>query len=344
MGSVSPLLAIYDELKEEHILDESLWIGTKKGPEEKIIEKENIKFEAISAGKLRRYFDLRNISDLLKIKIGFWQAFFIIKKFKPDVILTAGSFVSVPVAWAANFLKVPVVLHQQDLRPGLANKLMIKTAKKITVSLDKSLNDFPANKVILTGNPIRKKIREEIKESKKEILKKYSLKNDLPVILIVGGGTGAQKINEHVWSSINELTKFCQIIHIAGQGKVNTKIVHQNYKQFDFVTDKMSEMLKIADVVISRAGMSFLTELAYFNKQTIIIPLPNSHQEENAKYFEKKDAGVYIDQNKLTTKKLINETQKLISDKTNNLGKNMHNIFVDYVGKKNIEVIKNIIK
>ena len=175
MGSVSPLIAIHQRLsafaisnqnatadrlqvnKKNNIINnyKALWLGTRNGPEKEIIEKEGIEFKNIAAGKFRRYFDLNNILDLFKILIAFWQSFFILIFFRPNIILSAGGFVSVPVVLVAWILGIPVLIHQQDIRPGLANKLMAPAAARITVALDISLKDFSSRKTILVGNPVR---------------------------------------------------------------------------------------------------------------------------------------------------------------------------------------------
>jgi len=356
LGSVMPLVAIHQKficrdaalprLKEEY---QSLWIGTKKGPEKDVVEKQGIEFKFISAGKLRRYFDLRNIIDLFKIKFGFWQAFFIILKFKPHVVLTAGAFVSVPVVWAAWILRVPIIIHQQDVKAGLANKLMAPFATKITVALDKSLKDYNKKKTVLVGNQVRKELVIRNKEvGGKEILNKFGLKGNLPVLLVVGGGTGALALNKIVINALDELTKFCQIIHVTGKGKcqsVKVSGVKNNYVQVEFLGEEIFDALEAADVVISRAGMSFLTELAFLKKPTIIVPIPNSHQEKNAEYLVEKEACVYLKQKELDKVKFVKQVKPLIDDERlqKELGEKINKLFVDYSGEKIIKVIKQVV-
>ena len=361
MGSVSPLIAIHQQLnKKNNVISnyKSLWLGTYKGPERKIIEKENIKFKPIISGKLRRYFDLRNILDLFKIKFGFWQAFFTILKFKPNIILSAGGFVSVPVVWAGWILRVPILIHQQDVRQGLANKLMSLFAKKITVALDTSLKNFSKKKTALVGNPVRNeliimnyppsplKITTGLRrtgESGDKNLNKFKFKNNLPTILVTGGGTGASEINNLIWNNLNELIKFCNIIHLTGKNKNNKFIESEQYKSFEFLGNEIADVLNISDIVISRAGLSSLTELAYLKKPIIIIPIPNSHQEDNAEYFKNKNACIYLKQKELTSIKLVQEVKNLLNNKNKQkeLSKNINKIFVDYSGEK---IVSEIIK
>lgn len=337
MGSVSPLLAISQKIKTElsqhNQVAEFLWLGTKNGPERQVVEKNNIKFQVIATGKLRRYFDWRNVLDGFNVLMAMWQSFFILIKFRPRVILTAGSFVAVPVAVVGWILGVPIFVHQQDVEVGLANKIMSFFAKKITVALEESVRDFPARKTVLVGNPIRQF---------SVISNFFNFQNTLPTILILGGGTGALVINELVEKSLVELIKFTNIIHITGKYKGNTN-KNENYKQFEFLGDEIFEAIKMSTLVVSRAGMSALTELAYFNKPTIIIPIPNSHQEKNAKYFQEKNASVYLRQKELIVEIFVAEIQNLLNDenKKKDLGKNMHNIFIDYSGEKMVrEILK----
>ncbi|MFA6271495.1 MAG: glycosyltransferase [Patescibacteria group bacterium] len=214
-GSVAPLLAIYQQLvKVENT--EFLFIGGNNSIEKDLAEENGIRFESIISGKLRRYFDPRNFLTPFAVILGFFHAIRILKKWRPDIILSAGSFVAVPVVWAAWLLRKPVIIHQQDLRKGLANKLMTPFATKITVTFPESLADFPRGKTIHTGNPIRESILSGNRETAMHI---FSLSDNIPVILILGGGTGALTLNKIVTDSLPRLLEFCQIIHIAGKGK-----------------------------------------------------------------------------------------------------------------------------
>ena len=311
---------------------EFLWLGTKQGPERQMVERAGIKFRAISGGKWRRYFSLKNLIDILKIKLAIWQAFFIMLKWRPDLVMGAGSFISAPVVWAAWLLRLPVLIHQQDVMPGLANKLMAPFAKVVTVSFEKSLKDY-GKKAVWTGNPIRRNFQFSIFPPEADLsairedppwadnFQFNKLNNDLPVVLFLGGGTGAMAINRLVAESLGELTKFCQLMHITGKNKraealrPNPLFLKQRgYFAYEFLeAEKMAEALKLADVVVTRAGMSTLTELSYLGKPAIIIPLPDSHQEENAKMF--KEAAMVLEQKDLTKEMFTHEIKKLIENK-----------------------------
>jgi UDP-N-acetylglucosamine--N-acetylmuramyl-(pentapeptide) pyrophosphoryl-undecaprenol N-acetylglucosamine transferase len=327
MGSVSPLLAIAEEIKKQKKV-ELLWLGTKNGLEKKVIKTYGIQFKAIFSGKLRRYFSWQNFIDLFFIKIGLFQSFFILLKFKPDVILSAGSFVGVPVIWAGWLLHIPCLIHQLDIRPTLANKLTSYFAKKITVTFEKSLKDFQERKTIWTGNPIRQELRIanyelQIKEAKKI----FGLEEDLPIILVIGGGTGALELNKIIIQVIPQLTQLFQIIHLTG-GKIETNlVVRKRYCHYEFLTKEMKYAFIVADLVISRAGIGTLTELCWFKKPSILIPMPKTHQEENAIFFKNNQAAVVLDQNELIKNKnlIVEEIKKILQDKNelNNLKENI---------------------
>jgi UDP-N-acetylmuramate--alanine ligase len=310
-GSVSPLLAIAQELRKRGVKEDFIFLGTKYGPEKKLVQNNNIKFQVISAGKLRRYFDIKNFTDLFRIIKGFFQSLRIINRFKPDIILSAGSFVSVPVVWAAWFLGFPSIIHQQDVRVGLANKLMAPFAKIITVAFEKSQKDFSTKKTVLTGNPVRPEITSGSSEKARRV---FNLKNDLKTILVLGGGTGSLRINQIISSASLKLVNGAQIIHLTGVGRGTFTIHHENYHSFNFLTAEIADALAIADIVISRAGLSTLTELAILKKPSIIIPIPGSHQEDNAQIFAQEKAAIVIPEDKLSTELLVEKINYLLDN------------------------------
>lgn len=317
-GSVAPLLGVVDEFKKEGYKFDYLWLGTKTGPERSMVEAEGIEFRTVMSGKLRRYFSLLNFIDPIRILIGTWQAYFTILDYKPTMVLSAGSYVSVPVAWAAKLRGVPVLVHQQDARAGLANKLMAPAATIITVALEESLSDY-GQKAKLVGNSVREEIR-EVKVSAREARQKLGLSTRLPIVLIMGGGTGAQAINDLVEIAAGELTRFCQVLHITGKGKLTDRHKriqesNPNYRAFEFLDAfGMIKVFSAADVVVSRAGMSTLTELSFLGKAAIIIPIPNSHQEENAQVFKEEEAALVLRQQSLGPKELTESIRMILLD------------------------------
>ncbi|MCK4553917.1 UDP-N-acetylglucosamine--N-acetylmuramyl-(pentapeptide) pyrophosphoryl-undecaprenol N-acetylglucosamine transferase [Candidatus Parcubacteria bacterium] len=354
-GSVAPLLAVVEELCEKGAKPpigglapcDFLWLGTKCGHEKQMVENARIKFKPIFSGKFRRYFSLRNFIDPFFILAGFFQAFFIILKWKPDLVMSAGSFVSVPVVWAAWLLRVPVLIHQQDARPGLANKLMAPFASVITVTFEKSLKDY-GKKAIWIGNFIRNEFI-NYKINKREARQKLNLNNEKPAVLIIGGGTGAVVINKLVEQSLNELIKFCQIIHITGKGKGGLNIANKckNYHPFEFMhIDGLIKAFTASDAVISRCGMGVLTELSYLAKPAILISMPDSHQEENAEIFKEKGAAIVLDQKKLTGEILVDNIRKLLGDKIlrDKLSENISHVIKRGANEEIREIINDILK
>ncbi len=347
-GSVTPLLAVAEELEKQKPGIEFLFIGTRQGiPEKKLVEGQDIPYQSIFSGKLRRYLNWRNMIDPFFIIFGLIQSFFIILKFKPQAILSAGGFVAVPLSWAGWFLRVPIFIHQQDMIPGLANKLMAPMARKITVSFEKSLADFKINKTVLTGNPVRHWI---LAGNKLRAIKKFNLEHNLPTILILGGGTGAQKINQLIEEIKAQLTKSCQIIHCTGIEPTSNNNqalkVNSRYHSYKFLKKAMTDAYAIADVVISRAGMGVLTELSFLAKPTILIPIPDSHQEFNAQYFAKEKAVVLFDQKNLTAQLLQEKIYQLIAstDQRSVLSLNMSKLVYPKAAQKIADLVLTLIK
>jgi UDP-N-acetylglucosamine--N-acetylmuramyl-(pentapeptide) pyrophosphoryl-undecaprenol N-acetylglucosamine transferase len=349
MGSVIPLLAVAEEFKKVAPATDFLWIGTKNGPEKKVVLKYGINFKTVPSGKLRRYFSGWNILAPFQIFGGFCKTFWLILKFKPQMILSVGGFVAVPVVWAGWFLRAPSLIHQQDVRPGLANKLTSPFAKVITVTFSDSLKYFP--KAIVTGNPVREEIFAGSAERAKEFFK---LEKDLPALLALGGGTGALELNKIMVQSAPELLKVCQIIHITG-GRLDElskleaealKKENSRYHLFDFLISEFKDAYAAADLVISRAGMGTLTELAVLGKPTILIPIPKSHQEDNAWYFKKRNAVYILDQAQLTPENFVAAVQELINNKVEleNLSRNIKELMPPDAAQKIIEEIFKVIK
>jgi len=315
LGSVSPLLSVAERIRErceeEKKEVEFLWIGSWSGPERKLVESEGIRFERITSGKLRRYASPRNLWTGFFLLHGLFMSLNKIRKFRPDIILSAGSYVAVPVVWAGWLWRVPSLIHQQDYRPGLANKLSAPFAKKITVALEKSIKNFSKEKVEWVGNPVRHEILSGDQERAGEI---FRLEKDLPTVLVVGGGTGALKINELMAKAAPELTTFCQIIHVTGSGR-NVQDSFKRYHVYQFLVEELKDAYAVCDIVISRCGLGTMSELCRLKKPVILVPMPNTHQEENVKPFIEKKAAVVLSQKGLTHEKLIENIKDLLGNK-----------------------------
>lgn len=346
-GSVMPLLAIADRLDREDY--EFLWIGTKNGPEKEMVKRENIRFLSIASGKLRRYLSLKNLIDIFRIVIAFVQSFFILIENKPDLIISAGSYVSVPLVCAARLMGKPIIIHQMDVRPGLSNKIMAPLASVVTVTFEKSMADYN-KKAVWIGNPVRKGIS-DFRMSAREARQKLGLREKRPVVFIVGGGTGAMFINQLVWESLSELTKFCQLFHITGKNKqqkfkfVNEEHLYYHAQEFINV-DGVIKAYAASSIVVSRCGMGALTELSFLGKPSILIPMPDSHQEDNAVVFSEQQAAIVLRQKEISKEIFVNNIKSLLNDVSLRLklAINIKKVIRTDTGAKISLLIKDLIK
>lgn len=314
-GSVSPLLAIAKNLRFKKPEIEFLWLGSRRGPEKKMVTAQDIEFKWIFSGKLRRYFSWRNFIDPLFIIVGFFQSLFFLRQWRVQVLVAAGSFIAVPTGLAAWVLRIPLLIHQQDVTPGLTNRILAKLANRITLTFPESVRSFPKKKVIVCGNPVREEMLEGNKDKAREL---FNLQENLPTLLIVGGGTGALKINQLIIGALPELLNFCQVIHITGRGKklppLALKEKEELYHPFEFIINEMPDVLAVTDLVITRAGLGFLSELSALGKATIIIPIPNTHQEDNARYFCQPGAAICLKQDTTSGQSLAADVKELLAD------------------------------
>ena len=335
-GHVTPNLALVPKL--ESLGFEIKYIGSKKGIENDIIKKANIPFYGISSGKLRRYFDVKNFSDPFKVIKGVGDAFRILSKEKPDIVFSKGGFVTVPVVIAASMKKIPVVAHESDFTPGLANKIAGRFCDKLCVTFPESLKYIEGNKGILTGTPIR----EELFNGRAEIGKRFcNFKYDKETILIIGGSLGAKVINDTVRMDIERLLKEYNIIHLCGKNNLDDKLKNkEGYIQLEYVSEELPDLMAYADLVISRAGANAIFELLALQKPHILIPLSakasRGDQVLNAKSFKKSGYSVVIEEEELTTDKLYKELKELDLNKR---------LYIDNMKKSNLgNGIDNIIK
>ena len=340
LGSVNPLIALWQELQLRESSLQALWLGTTSGPEQEVVESYGINYRAISTGKLRRYFSWRNVIDPFKVLWGYIQSRKIIKNFKPDIVISAGGFVAVPVVWAAHAKKVPSLIHQQDKQVGLANKLMAKKATRISVTFEASINEIKKfkDKIEIIGNPVR----QEFFQVEFEASKKYfHLTHYLPVVLILGGGTGASTINQAVYDSLPNLTKFSQIIHLTGRGRGRSDGSYQNYYPYELLVQEFPKALAAADVVVSRAGMSTITEAAILKKPLVLIPMPDSHQELNAQELQKNNAAKVLAEKNLSPASLVTALKSVIEDAAlrENLSLNIGKILPSNPNSKMIDLV-----
>ncbi len=299
-GHVTPNIALLPKLKE---LDYDIhYIGTYDGIEKKLIEEYDIPYYGISSGKLRRYFDVKNFSDPFKVLKGYEQAVHIMKDLKPDVVFSKGGFVSVPVVLAAHHRKIPAIIHESDLTPGLANKIAIPAAQKVCCNFPETLQYLPAGKAVLTGSPIRAELMNGNRIRAMELCHFTAEKK---VILVVGGSTGSQFINTTVREMLPELLKYYQIIHLCGKGNLDPSLAdREGYAQFEYAKKELADFFALADLVISRAGANAICEILALRIPNILIPLSanasRGDQILNARSFENQGFSHVIQEENLT--------------------------------------------
>ena len=314
-GHVTPNLAIIPGLQEQGM--ELHYIGRKKGIERELLESTDVIYHSIAAGKLRRYFDLKNITDLALILLGFWQSFWLLLKIRPHLIFSKGGFVSCPVVWSAWLQRVPVVIHESDLTPGLANKLSAPFATKILYSFPETARYLPPSKAILAGIPVRESLLKGNSEEGKRICAFDTAK---PVIMIIGGSLGSQIVNRHIRQALKQLLKNYSICHICGKGNIEPALeTTTDYCQFEYVLEELPHLFALADVIISRAGATTLFELLALKKPSLLIPLSRKasrgDQILNARSFENQKLCLVLQEDDLSTNALVNHIERLFGQK-----------------------------
>ena len=332
-GHVTPNLALVPRLKE---LGYNIqYIGTENGIERKIIEDQKIEYHIISSGKLRRYFDIKNFTDPFKVLKGILQAILIIRKEKPNIVFSKGGFVSVPVVIAAHINKVPVIAHESDITPGLANRLSAPYCTKICVTFPESLKNIKGNNSVLTGTPIR----QEILDGSRIIGRRMcGFDNEKPVLLIIGGSLGSKFINNIIRNSLNELLKNYNIVHICGKGNLDRSLKERKgYVQFEYINEELPHIMNTADIVISRAGANVIFELLALKKPNLLIPLSKKSsrgdQILNAASFEKSGYSMVLQEEELTPKVLLDRIFKLYSSRNKYINNMEASPVQDAVGK-----------
>ena len=304
-GHVTPNIALFPRLKE--LGYEIHYIGSYTGIEKSLIEAQGIPYYGISSGKLRRYFDPKNFSDPAKVVKGYFQAKKLLKKIKPDIVFSKGGFVSVPVVLAAKHSHIPAIIHESDLTPGLANKLAIPSASKVCCNFPETLKHLPEGKAVLSGSPIRAEL---LNGSREKALTFTGLDGSKPVLLIVGGSTGSKFINETVRRLLPNLMKTYDIIHLCGKGNIDPTLNHcDGYRQYEYISQELPDLLALAEIVISRAGANAICELLALKKPNILIPLSaaasRGDQILNAQSFEKQGFSYVLDEDTLTDAQLL---------------------------------------
>lgn len=314
-GHVTPNLALLPELTKHGY--EVLYIGGKRGMEADMVRKAGIAYKGISTGKLRRYFDLKNFTDPFRVIKGFFDARSIIADFKPNVVFSKGGFVAVPVTVAAWVCGVPVISHESDMTPGLANRIAAPFAKRICCNFPETVDLLPKGKAVLSGSPIRAELLEGSRDRGLELL---GFDGQKPVLLIIGGSLGAQHINTAVRHILDKLLMRFDIVHICGKGNIDeSKSGLAGYRQFEFVGEDLKDLFAAADIFISRAGANAICELLALRKPNLLIPLTaaasRGDQILNAESFEKQGFSAVLKEEDMTDDTLLEAVDRLWTDR-----------------------------
>ena len=315
-GHVTPNIALLPKLQEMGF--DIQYIGSYNGIEKELIEPFGIPYHGISSGKLRRYFSLQNFTDPFRVLKGLGEARKLIRDLKPDVIFSKGGFVSVPVVLAGKKCNVPVIIHESDITPGLANKIALPSATKVCCNFPETLEHLPQDKAVLTGSPIRQEL---LSGNKIAAMDLCGFSADKPVILVIGGSLGSVAVNNAVRAALPELLESYQIIHLCGKGKVDESLNGtKGYKQFEYIKNELRDIFALADIVISRAGANAICELLALRKPNLLIPLSanasRGDQILNARSFERQGFSLVLEEEAVTKDSLLQAVQKLYENRS----------------------------
>lgn len=316
-GHVTPNLALVPRLREFGY--EISYIGSYDGIEKKLAQEAGIPYYGIASGKLRRYFDWKNFSDPFRVMKGYQEARKLMKELKPDAVFSKGGFVSVPVVTAAGRKDIPVIIHESDMTPGLANRLSFPSADKICCTFRETLQKLPAEKGVFTGSPIR---RELLSGNKLAAYDFTGFTANKPVMLIIGGSLGAAAINEGIRKILPSLLRDFQIIHICGKNKIDPTLTNLGgYVQYEYVSDELRDIFAMTDIVVSRAGSNAICEFLALKKPALLIPLSaeasRGDQILNAASFEQQGFAKVLQEKDITEEVLLENIRDLYEHRSN---------------------------
>ena len=314
-GHVTPNLAILPSLKEAGY--EVTYMGSYDGIEKRLVEDFDLPYVGISTGKFRRYFDVKNLTDPFRVIKGYSEARRFLKEYQPDVVFSKGGFVSVPVVRAAASLKIPCIIHESDMTPGLANKLCLPVATKICCNFPETYEMLPKEKAVLTGSPIRAELAQGNKLTGLDLC---GFTANKPVIMVIGGSLGAANVNKAVRDALPQLLEKYQVVHLCGKDKLdNLLLATPGYKQFEYLKAELKDIFAMADIVISRAGANAICELLALRKPNLLIPLPaassRGDQLLNAKSFETQGFSLVMQEEDITTTYLCEKMDYLYENR-----------------------------
>lgn len=314
-GHVTPNIALIPKLQEAGYTIS--YIGSYDGIEKKLIEELGIPYYGISSGKLRRYFDLKNFTDPFRVLKGFREAKKLLKQLNPDVVFSKGGFVTVPVVIAAKKCKIPAIIHESDMTPGLANKLCIPSAAKVCCNFPETVSSLPKDKAVLTGTPIRRELMAGKKEAALQFCGFDAAK---PTLMVIGGSLGAASVNENIRKILPALLEEFQVIHLCGKGKTDEGLNGtKGYVQYEYIKKELPDLFALADIVISRAGANAICELLALRKPNLLIPLSakasRGDQILNAHSFERQGFSMVLEEEQITEQTLLDAIRSLYQNR-----------------------------
>ena len=338
-GHVTPNIALIPRLTK---LGYNIsYIGSYEGMEKGLIEQQGIPYYGISSGKLRRYFDLKNFSDPFRVIKGYREASKLMKELKPDVVFSKGGFVTVPVVKAAAANHIPVLIHESDMTPGLANRLSMSSATKVCCNFPETVSSLPAGKAVLTGTPIRSELLNGDPEAGRLFC---GFTEEKPVLMIIGGSLGAQSVNDNVRKILPQLLEDFQVLHLCGKGKLEPSLENTpGYRQYEYIQEELPDLFALADIVISRAGANAICEILALQKPNLLIPLSanasRGDQILNARSFEKQGFSMVLEEEEVTDEVLLTSVRALYKQRDKYIDKMAQASHID-----SIRVITDLIE
>jgi UDP-N-acetylglucosamine--N-acetylmuramyl-(pentapeptide) pyrophosphoryl-undecaprenol N-acetylglucosamine transferase len=311
-GPVSPVLAVAEQIRKLKSQAKFLFIGTRTGPERKMVTEAGMEYRWVPAARWRRFWSIKNLFSPFWLILGILKSLWLVYKFRPSVMFSAGGFVAVPVAWASWLCGAKIIIHQQDAQIGLANKLIRPFASCITASFEQTAKNFaggsglPGDRAKAVAEWVGNPVRPEVTRKNDSAMKFFGLHGDLTILLVLGGATGAVQINKLVEELLPELVKSFQVIHQTGKGKNRIKLKDTNYHPIELIGfNEYTSALQLADLVISRAGLSSIAELSALGKTAIVIPMPFTHQEANAQILLRANAAAVLMRKQVTKENVL---------------------------------------
>lgn len=333
-GHVYPLQPLIEHYSQNYHI---VYVGSKDGIEKEIVSTWNVEYKGISSGRLRRYFTLENFLDIGRVLVGIFQAIYVLDRAKPVFVFSKGGFVSVPVVVAAKLLGIPVYIHEADMTPGLANKIGGLFARHMFLSFEPKKEI--SKKYTVSGLPLRKEIYTASPERGKSFL---GTTNSLPILLVMGGSLGAERLNRILRKNIQKLTETFTIVHLTGKDKIDTGVVAPGYIQMEYVGAEIFDVISASDIVLSRAGAGAVFEILTLGKPSVLVPLTlgqsRGDQIENANYFAGKEVCQVLFEEILTDEILVTTLLSVYKDRARYL-ENIHKLSLPKADQTIIEVI-----